>query len=269
MNSLVSVEGVVADVDAASVARLLDGSDVVLDATRHVRDAVRAERSLRADGHALGVRRLRRRDWSDVRGPAGRDALPALRVPRCPAGRRRPDLRHGRRARPDRRRDRLAAGGRGAQDRGRPAPPGRAAYGRRRRLGHRPAHPRTAATRPRLPVLRTATVRVSRRRRRCDDGRALRPRRRPGARPRGTRLDLEALATRLAPLGRVEGSDAVLRAWIGEHRLVVFADGRAIVAGTDDPAVARSLYARSWASERRRLGRRRAPAAHRVSTRAA
>ena len=60
----------------------------------------------------------------------------------------------------------------------------------------------------------------------------------------GQKLDLEELERRLAPLGPVERNRFLLRASIGAHRLTVFADGRAIVGGTSDPALARSLYAR-------------------------
>ena len=49
---------------------------------------------------------------------------------------------------------------------------------------------------------------------------------------------------RLAPLGRVERNQFLLRAEIDAWRLTVFADGRAIIGGTDDPAVAKSVYAR-------------------------
>ncbi|WP_126428170.1 ThiF family adenylyltransferase [Brevibacillus marinus] len=57
-------------------------------------------------------------------------------------------------------------------------------------------------------------------------------------------LDLEQLAQRLAPLGKVERNPFLLRFHIGSHTLVVFPDGRVLVQGTDDPALARSLHAR-------------------------
>ena len=63
------------------------------------------------------------------------------------------------------------------------------------------------------------------------------------ARP-GTSLDLEALAARLAPLGSVQLNRFLLRAAIDRYELTVFPDGRAIVSGTDDPAGAKSVYAR-------------------------
>jgi adenylyltransferase/sulfurtransferase len=57
-------------------------------------------------------------------------------------------------------------------------------------------------------------------------------------------LDLDALESRLTPLGTVEKNKFLLRFRTGEQRLVVFADGRTLVQGTNDPAVARSLYAK-------------------------
>jgi adenylyltransferase/sulfurtransferase len=57
-------------------------------------------------------------------------------------------------------------------------------------------------------------------------------------------VDLGQLALRLARVGEVRGSEHVLRLYAGEQELTVFPDGRAIVRGTDDPALARQLYAR-------------------------
>ncbi len=63
--------------------------------------------------------------------------------------------------------------------------------------------------------------------------------------PRPARsLDLQALARRLASAGPVQANDYLVRLDVGDKQLTVFADGRAIVKGTDDPALARSLYAR-------------------------
>ncbi len=57
-------------------------------------------------------------------------------------------------------------------------------------------------------------------------------------------LDLEALAERLRPLGEVRTNGFALRFELPPHELTVFPDGRAIIKGTQDPAVARTLYAR-------------------------
>jgi len=57
-------------------------------------------------------------------------------------------------------------------------------------------------------------------------------------------VDLPELARRLAPLAAVRSNDFAIRARIDSYELTVFPDGRAIIKGTTDPAVARSLYAR-------------------------
>ena len=57
-------------------------------------------------------------------------------------------------------------------------------------------------------------------------------------------VDLIELALRLAPLGEVRANPFALRFLIPPYELTIFADGRAIIKGTDDPGVARSLYAR-------------------------
>ena len=62
---------------------------------------------------------------------------------------------------------------------------------------------------------------------------------------RARALDLGALHTRLKPLADdVRQNDFLLRFRIAPYEMTVFADGRAILKGTKDPAVARSLYAR-------------------------
>jgi molybdopterin/thiamine biosynthesis adenylyltransferase len=57
-------------------------------------------------------------------------------------------------------------------------------------------------------------------------------------------LNLRDLAARLAPLGLVRANDFALRFETPPYLLTVFPDGRAIVKGTTDIGVARSLYAR-------------------------
>jgi adenylyltransferase/sulfurtransferase len=57
-------------------------------------------------------------------------------------------------------------------------------------------------------------------------------------------LDLVALADRLAGLGTVRANEFALRFHAGEHEVTVFPDGRAIIKGTTDPGVARSVYSR-------------------------
>ena len=60
----------------------------------------------------------------------------------------------------------------------------------------------------------------------------------------GCGLDLNALAARLAAVGKVERNRFLVRVAVDRYSLTVFADGRAIVAGTRDPGVAKSVYAR-------------------------
>ena len=57
-------------------------------------------------------------------------------------------------------------------------------------------------------------------------------------------LDLATLRARLEPLGEVRANDFVLRFFPPPYELTIFPDGRAIVKGTSDIALARSLYAR-------------------------
>ena len=57
-------------------------------------------------------------------------------------------------------------------------------------------------------------------------------------------VDLAALAVRLRPLGDVRANGMLVRFRRGEHTLTVFPDGRALVQGTTDTGLARSLYAR-------------------------
>ena len=57
-------------------------------------------------------------------------------------------------------------------------------------------------------------------------------------------IDLEQLAQRLAPMAQVRRNDFAVRATVESFELTVFPDGRAIIKGTTDPGVARSVYAR-------------------------
>ena len=62
---------------------------------------------------------------------------------------------------------------------------------------------------------------------------------------RGRTLDLGALQKRLAAtVSDVRHNEFLLRFRVDPYQMTVFADGRAILKGTTDPAVARSLYAR-------------------------
>jgi len=57
-------------------------------------------------------------------------------------------------------------------------------------------------------------------------------------------IDLAGLKTRLEPLGEVRANEFALRFLVAPYELTIFPDGRAIVKGTSDEGVARSLYAK-------------------------
>jgi molybdopterin/thiamine biosynthesis adenylyltransferase len=57
-------------------------------------------------------------------------------------------------------------------------------------------------------------------------------------------IDLAALKIRLERVGEVRLNEFALRLTVAPYELTVFADGRAIIKGTTDAGVARSLYAR-------------------------
>lgn len=62
---------------------------------------------------------------------------------------------------------------------------------------------------------------------------------------RSRALDLTELALRLQPVVKdVRQNDFLIRFRVAPYEMTVFADGRAILKGTNDPAVARTLYAR-------------------------
>lgn len=57
-------------------------------------------------------------------------------------------------------------------------------------------------------------------------------------------IDFTEMDRRLAPHGTVKHNDFVLKFWHDTYEITLFPDGRAIIKGTSDTAVARSLYAR-------------------------
>ncbi len=56
--------------------------------------------------------------------------------------------------------------------------------------------------------------------------------------------DLSQLARSLEKVGRVRVTPYLLRVQVDDYEFTIFPDGRAIIKGTDDPALARALYAR-------------------------
>ena len=57
-------------------------------------------------------------------------------------------------------------------------------------------------------------------------------------------VDFALMSDRLKPHGRVQHNEFVLKFWHGLYEFTLFPDGRAIIKGTSDLAIARSLYAR-------------------------
>lgn len=57
-------------------------------------------------------------------------------------------------------------------------------------------------------------------------------------------IDLADMSERLKPHGTVKHSEFVLKFWHEPYEMTLFPDGRAIIKGTTDTAIARSLYAR-------------------------
>lgn len=52
------------------------------------------------------------------------------------------------------------------------------------------------------------------------------------------------MSERLKSHGTVKHTDFVLKFWHDPYEMTLFPDGRAIIKGTTDTAIARSLYAR-------------------------
>jgi len=61
---------------------------------------------------------------------------------------------------------------------------------------------------------------------------------------RARAVDLTEMSKRLKPHGAVRHNDFVLKFWHEPYEMTLFPDGRAIIKGTTDTTVARSLYAR-------------------------
>jgi adenylyltransferase/sulfurtransferase len=57
-------------------------------------------------------------------------------------------------------------------------------------------------------------------------------------------IDFAEITRRLTPLGQVKHNEFVLKFWRDPYEMTLFPDGRAIIKGTTDTAIARSLYAR-------------------------
>lgn len=62
--------------------------------------------------------------------------------------------------------------------------------------------------------------------------------------PNSTEIDLPKLADKLKNLGEIKLNEYLLRLKVEDYELTVFKDARAIIKGTDDVTVARSVYAK-------------------------
>lgn len=62
--------------------------------------------------------------------------------------------------------------------------------------------------------------------------------------PKPTLIDLEGLASKLGSLGEVKQNEYLVRFSSNGREMTIFADGRAIVKGTNDISAARALYSR-------------------------
>ena len=57
-------------------------------------------------------------------------------------------------------------------------------------------------------------------------------------------INLAEMSRTLMPHGKVRHTEFVLKFWRDPYEMTLFPDGRAIIKGTTDKAVARGLYAR-------------------------
>jgi adenylyltransferase/sulfurtransferase len=62
--------------------------------------------------------------------------------------------------------------------------------------------------------------------------------------PPGASISLDAMAEKLIGVGRVTRNPYLLRLTVDNYLVTVFPDGRAIIGGTDDVSVARTVYAK-------------------------
>ena len=112
----VHVEPVVTDIDRTNILELVPGRRPDPGRHRQFRDPLSHQRRGGEARQAVGLRRLHRQPRPDDDDPAGRDAVPALRLRGGPGPRRSRHLRDGRRAVADRQHHRQLPGGRGDQD---------------------------------------------------------------------------------------------------------------------------------------------------------
>jgi adenylyltransferase/sulfurtransferase len=62
--------------------------------------------------------------------------------------------------------------------------------------------------------------------------------------PKHTSVSLENLATQLESAGKVVANPYLVRLFVDDYTITIFADGRSIISGTQDVAVAKSVHAK-------------------------
>ncbi len=62
--------------------------------------------------------------------------------------------------------------------------------------------------------------------------------------PKGQKINFNEVSGRLANVGRVTSNPFLIRCAVESYEVTIFKDGRAIIEGTKDPAVAKTVYAK-------------------------
>jgi len=62
--------------------------------------------------------------------------------------------------------------------------------------------------------------------------------------PKGHKIDFQEVSDRLAKVGKVTSNPFLIRCRVDRYEVTIFKDGRAIIQGTKDPAVAKTVYAK-------------------------
>ena len=115
-------------------------------------------------------------------------------------------------------------------------------HGRRLGLDVPPAQGGRPGRQGRLPVLCPPPIRMARRRNGLAHDDPVRPQRRSSRRPALGTADFRELAGRLNGIGDVRHNAYMLRFAADGYEFTVFPDGRAIIKGTNDVTKARTLY---------------------------
>ena len=243
VNSEVALEPMVADLSPRNIDETLEGVDLILDATDNFETRYLInDFAVRAKSPGFTAPRWELR--IEARDRAGPHRVLPLRVSGAPAGRA-ADVRDRRRARPGNGGDRVAAGRRCAEDSGSRQKPRPSRDARLTTVDVWTGQIRQIAPPARDPDCPCC----ARREFPHLDGRHRAPislcgRNAVQIHERSRPVDLAELASRLGALAAVRVNEFALRASLDPYELTVFPDGRAIIKGTTDTGVARSVYAR-------------------------